>query len=185
MEATSRPTASRFWRCKFWLPPGFRQLHVRRAGQEEVYAVRLNSFDFPTEHSGWLDKSLLQPQGDIIGLEGPDFNVEKQAEFWQLVEGEGEVVEQEVKKLASALATLLVQNAEENTTADSNYELMVTAAGTTHRYRFFQQGNNYYISRDDYTPVFRISRSDFEEITGQTATQLVKKNVTEDGQRDS
>ena len=41
--------------------PGFRQLHVRPDDSDDVYAVKLNSYDFPTEAGQWLDKKLLQP----------------------------------------------------------------------------------------------------------------------------
>lgn len=154
--------------------PGFRQLHVRRAGEDEVYAVKLNSYDFPSQQTNWLDKTLLQPKGDIASLKGADFSFNKQGDDWQLTEGEGKPVKAEIEKITSTLARLNIQSAEEKSVDQIDYELTVKAAGDALNYRFFKEGSDHFVSRDDYSQAFKINKSDYEKITGQTAKQLVK-----------
>ena len=154
--------------------PGFRQLHLRRSGDDDVYAVKLNNYDFPAANDKWLDKTLLQPKGEIAELQGPDFDVAKQGDDWKLAGDTGEVVKDEVEKLVNTLAHLSVQGAAEKTADKANYELTLKAAGDTIHYRFFSDGGNYYAKRDNDNQAFKISKSDYEKITGETATQLVK-----------
>lgn len=156
--------------------PGFRQLHVRRDNEDEVYAVKLNSVDFPVKNKDWLDKTLLQPKGDIAVLQGPDFAFNKEGDKWKLEHGEGEVIKEEVENLVSALSHLNVRDIEEKTAENPEYELTVNANNDTYTYRFFKEGDNYLINRNDYPQAFKINKSDYENITGKTVTQLVKVN---------
>ena len=165
--------------------PGFRQLHIRRSGEDQVYAVKLNSYDFPSQHSSWLDKTLLQPEADIVSLKGPDFAFNRLGDDWQLIEGEGEAVNDEVDKLIRTLTRLSVHGVEDVSVDDSEYELSISAAGDSYIYRFYKEGSNHYISRDDFNEVFRINQSDYENITGLSATQLVKQADDEEKERDS
>jgi len=159
--------------------PGFRQLHLRRINEDEVYAVKLNSHDFPSQAEEWLDKALLQPGGDIVSLTGPDFAFIKQGDEWQLTQGEGEAVTDEIEKITRTLANLTVLGAEEKTIDGSGYQLTIKAAGDTYQYRFLKEGEDHFIHRDNYAQVFKIDKSDYEKVTGQTALQLVKQPVAE------
>ena len=157
--------------------PGFRQSHVRRAGEDEVYAVKLNSYELPSQHTSWLDTALLQPRGDITSLQGSDFVLNKQGDGWQLAEGDGEAVKH---KLFNSLARLTVQGVAEKTFDNNDYALTVKASGNTLQYRLFKDGNDHYISRNDYVQTFKINQSDYEKITGENVTQLVKRTDVED-----
>lgn len=154
--------------------PGFRQLHVRRAGEDEVYSVKLNSYDFPSQNTNWLDKTLLRPKGDIASLKGADYAFTKQGNEWKVSDGDGEPVKEEIEKITSTLSRLNIQSAEDKSADQIDYELTVKAAGDTLNYRFFKDGSDYFVSRDDYSQAFKINKSDYEKITGQTAIQLVK-----------
>ena len=154
--------------------PGFRQLHLRRDGEDKVYTVKLNSYDFPLKNEHWLDRSLLQPQGDIAELQGPDFTVDRQGEAWKLAGDTGEVQQAEIEKLVNAVSHLDVQAAADKTAGDKGYTLMIKTADSNIRYNFFSAGGDYYVRRDGYDQSFKISKGDYEKITGETATQLVK-----------
>lgn len=65
--------------------------------------------------------------------------------------------------------------AEDKAVGESDYDLTVKTPDKGFTYRFFSEDNNHYVSRDDYTQVFKVSKSDYNKITGQTATQLVKQ----------
>jgi len=160
--------------------PGFRQLHVRRSGENEVYAVKLNSYDFPSQNTTWLDKTLLQTKGDIASLKGADYTLTKQGDEWQVSDGDGDPVEAEIEKITSTLARLNIQGAVDRSVDQIDYELTVKAAGDTLNYRFFKDGSDHFVSRDDYSQAFKINKSDYEKITAQTATRLVKHVETEE-----
>ena len=52
--------------------PGYRRVHARSVGSDEVYSIDFNNYELPTESSEWLDKALLQPDNPptAIALEG-------------------------------------------------------------------------------------------------------------------
>ncbi len=156
--------------------PGFRQIHLRRAGEEAVYAVKLNSFDFPTKADAWLDTSLLQPRGEIAAIQGPDYALTNHGGQWQLKEGEGEVDAEAVKRLTDALANMRVLEAGEPKEGSPGQSLTLQAGGETLTYRFFKDGGHYYVSRDDRPQWFRISQTDYDKISGEKAPQLVKRS---------
>ncbi|MFW2373417.1 MAG: DUF4340 domain-containing protein [Gammaproteobacteria bacterium] len=162
--------------------PGFRQLHIRKKGDDEVYAVKLNSFEFQTESSDWLDKNLLQPKQDIVSLKGPDFSFDKQDSHWQLVNGDGEIIEESLNKLTDTLARLTVQEAAEKPSGKIDYELSVTTVSDKLIYQFFKANNQHFITRNDYEQAFKMNASDYENITSQTAKQLVKQTTASEKQ---
>jgi hypothetical protein len=154
--------------------PGFRQLHLRRSGEDKVYTVKLNSYDFPLKSKNWLDRTLLQPGNDIAELHGPGFTVDKKDDGWTLANGNGEVQKAEISKLVNAITHLTVESAADKVDAGNAYALTVRAADDSLQYHFFSNGSDYYVKRDDYSQPFRITKDVYKKITGETATQLVK-----------
>lgn len=160
--------------------PGYRQVHVRRADEDDVFAVKLNSYEFSSDHEQWLDKSLLQPQGEIKNLQGPDYSFTMVDGVWKTSEdGKGEVVAEELAKITGMLARISVNSAENKPATSVDYELTAKTADNILTYRFFKDGDNHYITRDDYIQAFRINQTDYEKITGLTAAQLVRVEPAE------
>jgi hypothetical protein len=154
--------------------PGYRQVYVRRAGEDEVYAVKLDSYALTAENNKWLDPTLLQLKGDIDRLQGPDYVLARKGKDWHPAQGDGEVVSEKIKAITDTLAQFRVTGATDKTVADIDYELVVTKPEISYTYRFFKQDDNRYVSRNDYALAFTIGKTDYEKITSQTATQLVK-----------
>lgn len=48
--------------------PGFQRVHARRAGDSAVYSVELANYQVPADADEWLDKTLLQPRGEISAV---------------------------------------------------------------------------------------------------------------------
>ena len=48
--------------------PGYRKTHARRAGEDEIYAVRFSNYEAGVKPEDWLDRSLLQPKGEVAAL---------------------------------------------------------------------------------------------------------------------
>lgn len=65
--------------------PGFRQIHARKAGTENVVAVELSTFEVEPKADQWLDKNLFQmKEEDMESLAFADFTLEKKDKEWQL-----------------------------------------------------------------------------------------------------
>lgn len=164
--------------------PGFRQLHLRRSGEDKVYTVRLNSYDFPLKSEQWLDKTLLQPKTDIAELQGPGFTVDKKDADWTVADGNGEVQKAEINKLVNAITHLTVEEAVDKTAAVGNtYVLTVKASNDSLHYHFFNDGDGSYVKRDDYAQSFKIKKDSYQTITDETATQLVKHGGDKPGNK--
>lgn len=157
--------------------PGFRQLHVRRKGEDEVYALKLNNHDFPAKSPELMDRTVLQPPGPVETLRGPDYAMSKQQDSWEPQNNEGEAIQDTVNELASTLARLRVQEAEK-LPADINnaYVLNVKTAQEEYRYSLFAREDRYYIHRDDYPLAFGISKTEYDKIITQNAGTLVTTN---------
>ena len=54
--------------------PGYRRVHARLDGQDEVFSIDFANYEAPTEAEQWLDKTLLQAQGAVssVQLQGQD-----------------------------------------------------------------------------------------------------------------
>lgn len=163
--------------------PGFRQLHVRRQGDDDIYSVKLNSYDFPVKAESWMDKTLLQPAGEITHLTTPEFSLTKIDGGWQFEGSEEKVDKGEVEKLVRAVSRLSVLSAEEKETdtMDTGRPLTVDAGETALEYVFFQKDDTYFVGRHDYPQLFRVSKKDYEAITEiAIADLLVKAEPEED-----
>jgi hypothetical protein len=62
--------------------PSFRQSHVRKPGDDEIYSVKLDEFSLATDRDNWLDTQLMRPKGDIVALQFGDRSVKKVAGQW-------------------------------------------------------------------------------------------------------
>ena len=162
--------------------PGFRQLHIRKDGDNEVYSVKLNSFDFAATDNNWLDHGLMRPESDVASLSGPDYELTRQGDEWNTTAENKEVVKDEAKTLLTALTSLTVSDAADKKADKADYQLKVKTADKEYDYRFFSDGNDHYVKRDDYDQSFKLSKGDYEKITGKTAVQLVKNSTDDDPQ---
>ena len=48
--------------------PGYRRVHARSAGADEVYSIDFSNYEAPADASQWLDKQLLRPEGVVAGV---------------------------------------------------------------------------------------------------------------------
>ena len=61
--------------------PGFRKVHARLAESDDVFAIDFANFEATARADDWLDKALLEPTGDVVGLSRP--------EHWSLTQSDG------------------------------------------------------------------------------------------------
>lgn len=164
--------------------PGFRTSHLRRAGEDAVYVVGLNTFDLPAGIDGWLDRNLLAVVGADT-IEGPDYTLSRDGDLWQLADAleDGRALDSErAASLASALEGLRVQGiADDNVELPEEASLVIVAESgdTRHRLEFFESDQSYYVRRDDHGQLFRISQYDYDRIAGVDGASLVLTEVEE------
>jgi len=96
----------------FGSSPGFRKAHLRKAGEQAIYAARVNVFDLPLSSDDWLDKQLLA-YDTVDSLRGPGIELSRQSDAWRIVEPAAqadthEVVINQINSIVSALQGLRV-----------------------------------------------------------------------------
>ena len=156
--------------------PGFRKVHVRRADDDAIYAVELNSFDLPSTADSWLDKTLLAA-GDIEHIAGPDYQLRKDGENWKFDDTSGEdapaVDPGKARELAGALEKLRITAAASEVPQAEETEVVVRSKNGELRYRFFHADNKYFVRREDRDQVFEIAKYDFDRVTDKRHADLV------------
>lgn len=165
---------------------GLRQLHVRRVGEDAVYTVQLNHYDFPGESEQWLDRKLLaadQPQE----ISSADFTLKKAQDRWQLVSDQATddsatLDTGKANALATAISQLRVQAPADIAELKNPKTLEVKVEGQAKalRYQLAEQDGRHYVMREDIGKVFELSAYDYgrlriegldDLLTQQTATK--------------
>lgn len=168
--------------------PGFRKVHARRPADDAVYAVELNSFDWPASEQGWLDKSLLRVD-HITALAGSDFRLSQSNQQWQLdndreakPDEEAATLDQEkASRLIHTLQQLRVAGISQKTLEPTNtaqektgddtpgqnaiIRLEVTTNDGHYLFQLAKAGDQYLIKRDDINGVFSLNQKDFEQLS--------------------
>ena len=154
--------------------PGFRKVHVRSPDADEVYALSVNTYEFPVKDSDWLDKKLLAVD-DITRIKGPDFTLKKQNDAWTLT-GDDEtgtnvdqVDSEKANQLRRAFSSLTVTGvAEPSPVFDSEdvitLEVNGGSDGENQRYQFLAIDDRYYAKSDHFPQVFTLSQYDYERL---------------------
>ncbi|MFQ5589073.1 MAG: DUF4340 domain-containing protein [Nitrospiria bacterium] len=166
--------------------PGFRKVHVRKSDSDEIYAVTLNTFDFPAQDKEWFDRTLARPKGEIGALEGPDFQIVKKDGNWVFKTGEARVDTATLETLLGNLRNLRLSGAaaDDIGTPEEVYALAVTSDGKTLDYHFFEDKGSYYLRHPDYENPFQLAKPDYEALTGQNAESLTKTETTDESAKE-
>ena len=89
--------------------PGYRRVHARLDGEDEVYSIDFSNYEAPADAGQWLDKQLLRPQGEVAAVRRDDlWTLERGAEdgSWLV---DGALADQDaVDKLAGRFEDLSV-----------------------------------------------------------------------------
>lgn len=160
--------------------PGFRKVHVRRAGEDAVYSVALNNYDLPARADEWLDKDLLK-MDELTQIKGADFNLKNVEDTWTFVNEENqealELDKDKAKELASAISGLHVLGVADQKIEDAAVEIAVTGSEGEVKYQFAENDSKYYVTRNDIDAVFTLSKFDYERITKINRNQLAKQQA--------
>jgi hypothetical protein len=162
--------------------PGFRRVHLRLPGENEIYSVNLNSYDLPARADDWLNKSLLaSPEPRVI--QGADYELRKEDDSWvfaaQDEEETPEVDAQKAGDLVRALTNLHVQGVADSHPEGEAIQLHVETETGKLSYEFIRANNDFFVRRNDQPASFRMSEWEFERITNLGRQQLAKQGDSE------
>lgn len=153
--------------------PGFRQIHVRKAGSDAVDAVELSTFELATGAEQWLDKNMFQiKEEDIKSIAFADFVLQKMDDKWQLADlKEGQVTDAKaVGDLVAKVPGLTVQTVIDPKEAEPlfakapalQYSITRKGGGVA-EFRFAKAEGDYYVlkqsERDLYCKVHSLQVS--------------------------
>jgi len=160
--------------------PGFRQLHVRRDGEDEVYVVRLDSVDFAATANDWFDRSVLKLSQPLDRIDTGDIAMSRSDGSW-VFDGRAEVVDARVADaLSTTLKDLSVTAVTGSIDADSVADLTVQSGDAQYRYRLYEHDGSPYLKRDDRDLYFRIAQADFDKLSGLSLQSLAAADPAQD-----
>jgi len=135
--------------------PGFRQMHARKSGSDEIVTVSLSSFEVETSVDNWLDKNILKLKEDEIKqISFQDCSLKKENGTWQLegLQKTEKSVEDEIKKAVEKATGLTIKSVLDpkevaesfaSSAADLQYSLKKTD-DTEVTYSFIKLGEDRY-----------------------------------------
>lgn len=146
--------------------PGFRQVHARRAGDDDIFAIDFNNYELPTGADDWLDKKLLQPSGEITAIETRAFKLTKQDDKWSLeaLSPDTETDESKADSLASALKSLRVTGAAADEASAGvegevpTFSYAVETDAGSYSYAFYEGEDEYLVKGSSHEGYFRVTK---------------------------
>lgn len=152
----------------FGTSPGFKKVHIRRAGDNEVYAQSLNNYDFPVKGSEWLDKSILSAN-EVKTINREDYQITKKDAVWQWassIQPKNELNAVKAESLGNALSSLRVlEVSDKKLDFSSDKVINLEVEGEKKwQYQFVEENNNYYVRRSDRTSIFKLSQYEYNRI---------------------
>lgn len=153
--------------------PGFKKIHLRRVGENDVYAVTLNQFDFSVDASDWLNKTLIDVK-NVESLTGADYQLQKNGEQWSLVGDDvAKVNASKADEITKIFTNVEILGLPKDTPQGEAKSFKVKADGSEWEYTFIKTADAHYIKRNDKDAFFKIGQSDYEKLVNITKAQLV------------
>jgi len=154
--------------------PGFKQVYSRPASDDNVYALALSTYDFPTTAFDWLDKGLLGVN-DVTAIEKDQLKLSKSGTQWKLDEPEPDATAgqasvalntDKVTAITDALADIQVTGVAEQAPDFSSADVVSLTVSGDHdwTYHLLSSDGKYYIKRDDINTVFLISQPEYDSL---------------------
>jgi len=150
--------------------PGFKKVHVRPAGENNVYALLLSAYDFPTKPIDWLDKNLLSAK-KITTIKGPDYALRKVDEKWQIADGIESsktmaINRDKADQLSQALTSLSVMGLADKAPEFSAEKVVtIEVSGEDNwQYQFLEKEGKYYVKRGDIAQIFTLNQHEYQRL---------------------
>jgi hypothetical protein len=152
--------------------PGFKKIHLRKQGEDSVYAVQLNSFEFATGNNDWLKKDLLAFK-DAQQITAADFALRKNNNNWEFVNSSDKVDSVKANELANAFANLQIMELANEMPAGDKKIFSLNPGG--YQYELVSANTSYFVTRSDKNSVFKLSQYEYDKIVKPTKLDLTAK----------
>lgn len=157
-------------KADLWLgsTPGFKKIHLRREGENQVYAVELTTFEFATALNDWLQSDLLAIK-DLTSVKANDYELQKSGDTWTFVATTQDANTQKVDatkvtELMNGFGNLQVQEVAAQVPQGETTKLSAKSAAGEFNYEFTKAGSDYFVKRSDRDLYFKLSQTEFERI---------------------
>lgn len=166
-------------KADLWLgtTPGFKKIHVRREGEDQVYAVELAAFEFATASNDWLKSDLLAVK-DASSIKAADYELQKTGDVWNFATANQDADAEKVdatkaKELANAFSNLQVQEVVTQKPQGEITRASVKSAVGEFEYEFTKVGSDYFVKRSDRDLHFKLSQIEFGRIANVNKASLL------------
>lgn len=150
--------------------PGFRKVHAREDGSDDIFSIQLSTFDAPPTSSGWLEPRLLQVRTPLR-IVSDSYALQYADGSWTSGSG-GKPDPGELEALLDALRKLQVDGVaredlqRELAVAEATLTLAVTSLAGGVTLELFELEGEYYVHSSEYPVFFKLSAYDFDRLTG-------------------
>ncbi len=165
--------------------PGFRKVHARIAGENEVFDIPFSTYEASLKRSDWLDKQHFQVDTKRVeGVEFPSFAlVQNGAKLQPADLRDGEQVNGEkVSKLVEDLARLQIRDVAIDKSIDTMTTIPVSltlTSGKTISYKFAKSEKDDYalLRANDSGPVYEIAPTLWNEISNLKRADFIAPQI--------
>lgn len=154
--------------------PSFKKIHLRKQGENAIYAVGLSAFDFYSSAPNWLKKDLLA-LSDVQSISSSEFNLQKSAKGWIFSNSSEPVEQNKADDLATAFTKLAVLEPADALPAGERHVVSLGAAGQNYQFTLVKADNQYFIQRADRPQAFKINQADYERISKPVKSDFIAK----------
>ena len=166
--------------------PGFRKVHVRPEGDDEVYAVAFNTWELNTSADDWIDQDFVKIQDDDIEqIELHDLVLKRDGDQFHLADlGDGEETKQDaVQSLVDRLTGMQVQSVlgaeelPEFRQEEPELEIRLLqkdGAPLTYRFSKPKDSNYFVLKRSDLEYYFKVAEFAVSPIKDTVREKLVQ-----------
>lgn len=171
--------------------PGFRKVHVRPQGEDDVYAVAFNTWEANAKPDDWIDKEILKlDEKTVKQVEMPGIDLRREGDALKLagLDNKETTNETEAKSLLAKLTGLRIESLL-GTEDKPDYqqdkpalEIKLTQDdGNTLTYRFSKPkvGGYYVLKRSDLAPYFKVAEFEVSPIKDEARDKLVQVKADE------
>jgi hypothetical protein len=171
-------------KADLWLgsTPGFKKIHLRREGEDQVYTVELTAFEFATASNDWLQSDLLAVK-DANSIKAADYELQKTGDAWSFSgvnqsSSSEKVNASKATELANAFSSLQVQEVVTQMPQGETTKVSVKSAAGEFHYEFTKAGSDYFVTRNGRDVTFKLSQSEFERIANVKKASLLASEST-------
>lgn len=177
--------------------PGFKMVHARVQGRDEIVSVKLNTYDIETDYDNWLDRDMLKVAKDTVkGLAIGEIELTKKDNSWTLMnqtEGEevnGVEIDNLVERISSLPVEGIVDFQESSKLFEQKPDLEITMtlsdnSSKTYTFAKPEEENHYLLKSSDHEYLLKVNSWTVDEIKKVDSKVLVTSKDTDHETKDN